>query len=604
MKRLADLACAKTSLDEYYVGEPDADLGVLIRLASFGPLEQRIALMTTRIAIVGSGPTAIYCLNRLLSSTQPLTIAIFEAQAEAGKGMPYHPALNDAAMLANIASIEIPPVCETLVGWLSRLPDADLADLHISRDRIDARAFYPRLVLGAYFQAQLDLLIERAGKRGHIVKVKPLHRVDDIALHLHEIHLTVHQPDNHQAHYAFDHVVIATGHTWPDENEIKPGFFASPWPKASILAIEPCPVGILGTSLSAIDALVTLASKYGAFYFDERGDLSYQCAATADAFHATLMSRKGLLPEADFYCPLPYEPLAICTREAMDALAASTQSGLLDAAFNLFRRELALADPAYADSIGLANLTIETIGPAYFAEREAHDGFTWAALNLAEAKHNKDRWFTVPWRYAILRMHESIARIVPHLDVTDLKRFHRYFKVLFVDDYATVPHESIDRLLALKRAGRLDLVTLGADYQLSSDAVERGAEVTVAGQTMAFQAFIDATGQHALTARDLPFPTLHQQGVVHPVSTRIGTALIRSDHEPLTKETGGIDIDDHYRLKFSEPLCNELYCVALPYLLHKNPFIQGLTSAFELGVGVATAILDTSANRVASRQAA
>jgi uncharacterized NAD(P)/FAD-binding protein YdhS len=28
----------------------------------------------------------------------------------------------------------------------------------------------------------------------------------------------------------------------------------------------------------------------------------------------TLMSRTGILPEADFYCPIPYEPLAILTQ--------------------------------------------------------------------------------------------------------------------------------------------------------------------------------------------------------------------------------------------------------------------------------------------------
>jgi cation diffusion facilitator CzcD-associated flavoprotein CzcO len=64
----------------------------------------------TRIAIIGSGPTGIYSLKGLIASKQPLTIAIFEETPDAGKGTPYHPAVNDRAMLANIASIELPPI--------------------------------------------------------------------------------------------------------------------------------------------------------------------------------------------------------------------------------------------------------------------------------------------------------------------------------------------------------------------------------------------------------------------------------------------------------------------------------------------------------------
>lgn len=41
-------------------------------------------------------------------------MTVHEANADLGKGTPYHPRANDRAMLANIASIELPPVCESL----------------------------------------------------------------------------------------------------------------------------------------------------------------------------------------------------------------------------------------------------------------------------------------------------------------------------------------------------------------------------------------------------------------------------------------------------------------------------------------------------------
>ena len=37
-------------------------------------------------------------------------------------------------------------------------------------------------------------------------------------------------PDGARRDYAFDHVVMATGHNWPETTEIKPRYFMSPWP--------------------------------------------------------------------------------------------------------------------------------------------------------------------------------------------------------------------------------------------------------------------------------------------------------------------------------------------------------------------------------------
>jgi hypothetical protein len=42
------------------------------------------------------------------------------------------------------------------------------------------------------------------------------------------------------------------------------------------------------------------------------------------------MSRKGLLPEADFYCDYPYTPLRFCTDDATDGLIERGSTGLLE----------------------------------------------------------------------------------------------------------------------------------------------------------------------------------------------------------------------------------------------------------------------------------
>lgn len=46
--------------------------------------------MTAGVAI-GSGPTGVCTLSGLVRSERPLSITIFEIEADAGKGTPYHP---------------------------------------------------------------------------------------------------------------------------------------------------------------------------------------------------------------------------------------------------------------------------------------------------------------------------------------------------------------------------------------------------------------------------------------------------------------------------------------------------------------------------------
>ncbi|TCR00425.1 FAD/NAD(P)-binding protein [Neorhizobium sp. JUb45] len=547
--------------------------------------------MRSRICIIGSGPTGIFTLKNLIKSTIPLTISIYEAEQNAGKGTPYLPDANDPVMLSNIPSIEIPMLPETLVDWLSRRSDNYLAMFSIVRSNINGREFYPRLVLGDYFQDQFATILADGRNHGHVIEVHSGHRVNDIALDTDDIRIRVGSPDE-EFDAVFDHVVMATGHSWPAHTEIRPGYFSSPWPAAALKSAGHGRLGVLGTSLSGIDALLTVASSRGSFVLDGAGDLQFQPAAAYKDFSAAMMSRKGLLPEADFYCPLPYLNPAFCTQQAVDKEIASGPSGLLDRIFDLFRKEITTADPNYAAEIGLSLVTVDTFADAYYGRRSKVDPFVWAASNLAEAERNIERQFTVPWRYAILITHEIIARAIPHLNTDDLRRFNRSFKSIFVDEYATVPHLSIKRLLALRNSGRLEIIGLEESYEIETGDLARGAQINIGSRKEVFDTFIDATGQSALSAQDLPFPTLLKQSGVRAAATPEPANLISDDECATFKRTGGIDVDDCYRPLKTAPLTNRLYCVAIPFLLHKHPFVQGITSAAELGETAAHAVLE------------
>lgn len=287
------------------------------------------------------------------------------------------------------------------------------------------------------------------------------------------------------------------------------------------------------------------------------------------------------MPEADFYCPIPYEPLHVATEERIAAEIAAGPEGLLDRIFALVADEIAASDPDWATRVSLATLDADSFADAYFADRATHDPFRWAAYNLREVERNKRDRRTVPWRYAILRLHEAVQEVVPHLSEADRDRFDAGLSRVFVDNYAAVPSESIRRLLALRAAGVIGVLELGPDYDMMVE--EERTTIECASETHPFDISIDARGQKPLATRDLPFPKLRAQ------------LLATGDDIP--------DVSDDYTLTAPESAKRRIVLAALPYLMHDQPFIQGITASAEIGRAVAIAATAKPASRLRRRLA-
>lgn len=104
-----------------------------------------------KIAIIGSGPTGIYTFYSLLNNAAPLSITVFEKADQPGVGMPYSDEDNSRLMLANIASIEIPPIFITYLDWLKQQSAAHLTRYHVDSEKLHDRQFLPRILLGNIF---------------------------------------------------------------------------------------------------------------------------------------------------------------------------------------------------------------------------------------------------------------------------------------------------------------------------------------------------------------------------------------------------------------------------------------------------------------------
>ncbi|MCX9000060.1 FAD-NAD(P)-binding protein [Citrobacter portucalensis] len=525
-----------------------------------------------KVAIVGVGPTGIYTFHALVERGEPLEIELYEQAEEAGVGMPYNSDNNAGHMLANIASIEIPPIYISYLTWLQNQSDDYLAQFQIERTSLHERQFLPRVILGDYYRDRFLAIVEKAQQAGFTIHVHESSEVTDLRADPNGVSLWI----NHASQpVEVDFAAIATGHLWPETDAQARKFFPSPWTGLMDAQIGACRVGILGTSLSAIDAAMAVASQHGTFTTNTDHSLQFTPKSDSQNLKLTLMSRSGVLPEADFYCPLPYESLNIATPEAIEDAIAHGQNGLLDRIFQLMAQQLQDAAPGWCQQVALATLNADTFPEVYFADRLRHDPFDWARRNLVEVERNKQKQHTVAWRYTLLRLHEVIEEIVPHLDTRDEKRFRRGLARVFIDNYAAIPSESVRRLLALHEAGLIEILALGTDYERMNEQ-----EITVIshhGQRSEFDVFIDARGQRALQSKDIPFPTLRDQ------------LLACGDEIP--------DIGEDYTLQAPENARNRIAFGGLPWLMHDRPFIQGLVVSAEIGAAMARALTQRALRR-------
>ncbi|MRS15775.1 FAD-NAD(P)-binding protein [Enterobacteriaceae bacterium RIT691] len=522
-----------------------------------------------KIAIVGGGPTAIYSLAALLKNEIQVDITLYERTAEAGVGMPYADDDNSRMMLANIASIEIPPIFSSYLDWLKTQDPAYLARYGVEMASLHERQFLPRILLGDYFRHQFLRLVKEAKTRGFPIAVKESCEVTDLRIGAEGVHLWA---QGKPVEKTVDLAIIATGHVWPDDDEATPTYFPSPWSGLIEASIPAGEIGIMGTSLSGIDAVMAVANQHGEFVENADGSLAFTLDKGSETLNIAMLSRSGILPEADFYCPLPYEPLHVVTEKAINSAIEQGSEGLLDRVFKLMVEELEVADPRWAHEIDMPGLTVDTFSHAWFADRAHHHPFHWAAANLEEVERNKRDKHTVSWRYAVLRLHEAVEPVVPHLTEPDRDRFNNGLARIFIDNYTAIPSESIRRLLALREAGIVSIHALGKDYTMAIKP--RATRISGKQKSWVFDTFIDARGQKPMEIKDLPFPSLRQQ------------LSATGDDFP--------DVAEDYTLLAPEEARGKIVFAALPYLMHDKPFIQGITVCAEIGECIARAVSQTA----------
>lgn len=520
--------------------------------------------MSNRVAIIGSGATSIYTLKFLLKSPYLLTLTVFEASSEVGMGMPYRKDMNADYMLCNAFSREIPVVTQSLLDWLKELPKYELNEWELSSHELSARAFYPRLLIGEFLAHEFAKLCQQFKNKGHRVDIRSNERVTDIAVRDDgKINLTSERSNQN---YEFDQVVIASGHSWPTKPNIGTAELFSPWPYTSVTALGIGNIGILGSSLSAVDVVVALGSTHGTFTQCDETVL-WQPNKNALNLKITMLSKMGIMPEGDFYYPYPYIPLQIFSPKSVIAEVKKGPDGLVRRLFALLCKELDNSAPQYLDSLGKDAQSIEGFSTAYFKNRQDLGGLAAVKKDFAEARQSMREKKTVTYRYVLLRAHENFDLALRDLTNEDWRLFSDCLAPIFSDSYAAVPHLSLARIIAMFNAGVLSLEATGAEAVFKQKTDGR-VYVKTATQRLRFDVMIDARGQSSAALDQLPFPSL--------------VKILDPKTQPIKAP---------FRIKTLHPDPLSIYCLALPQILERHPFSQGLANCAENGKIVAETIL-------------
>lgn len=548
-----------------------------------------------KIAIIGAGPAGLFMFKRLIdSNTQNLAISIFEKQNVIGAGMPYSEQGASTEHVTNVSGNEIPSLVHPLQTWIEKAPSSTLNKYGISKGNFNDYKVLPRLLFGEYLAAQFVELKKGAVHKGISTTLYTQKEVVDIKDCLAEGKVKVFTNDGKSEMY--DIAVICTGHRWPVVHENKvPGWYDSPYPPAKLSGTHNYAVAVKGASLSAIDAVKTLARCNGKFTETENKTFLYTANETSPHFKIVLHSLGGLLPGVRFHLQdshLSTGPKPL-TKEEIETLSDANGGFVpLDYIFERnFKQPLQQTNSQVYDSI--KNMTLEEFVEYAMALRENLDAFELLKAEYLEAEKSIKRQQSVYWKEMLAELSYAINYPAKHLSAEDMLRLKKILMPLISIIIAFVPQNSCRELLALQEAGHLSLQPVDSKSKVAP-VEDGGAAYTYYGdggeETTYYKLFVDATGQRAFMVDDFPFETLKNQEIVSPAFLKFRDAdkalqeIMEGNQNVAEHSPGhyylkvpGVNINDNFQLLDKYGAANDrIYIMSVPYIAGLNPDYSGL----------------------------
>ncbi|HET6224925.1 MAG TPA: FAD/NAD(P)-binding protein [Bacteroidia bacterium] len=562
-----------------------------------------------RIGIVGGGPSALFAFKRLIESgSTDFEIIIFEKNKRLGAGMPYSADGANKEHITNVSDHEVPDIVTPIKKWVKKAPAKLLKQFHIDRKKFNTHHVLPRLLFGHYLSDQFDLLLNKAKKRGIKTSVFFQSRVNDISYNKKKEQATIYIEGKKPKQVDF--AIICTGHHWRITHEGKvPGYFDSPYPPSKLAIKFNHPVALKGSSLTAIDAIRTLARQCGTFGRDKRGDLIYRADEDCPQFKLILHSRNGLLPSVRFYTEDPQQSNTdLLTRKEI-ANHISKNNGFLSLDFIFkkdFKELLKKKSPQFYTRI--KKLRMEEFVDAMMEFREKMEPFQLLEKEYEEAKESKRRKESIHWKELLSILSFAMNYPAKYFSAEDMQRLKEKLMPLISIIIAFVPQSSCEELLALHRVGRLELIPVGEESVVSiSKKKEILYRYYLEGkqEEIVYKTFIDCTGQPHLAYEDFTFKSLLKNKNISPAylqfrNPKNGKKAFNKKNKELKKEANeyylkvpGIAINDAFQIIDKKDIPNKrIYMMAVPYMGGYNPDYSGLDFCYKASDHVVSSILN------------
>ncbi|MGJ1238182.1 FAD/NAD(P)-binding protein [Sphingobacterium siyangense] len=547
------------------------------------------------VAIIGGGPSGLFMYKRLVEKNiAGLKVSIFESRKQLGAGMPYSYEGATSEHLTNVSDHEIPALVSTIEDYVQSLSETTLRSYGIDVDDFNRYKVVPRLLLGRYLSEQFMLLKRMADGKGIETQIHLGSQVSDI-IDLDsqmQVKIMVGSTDT----YIVDKVIICTGHKWPTRYEGNvEHYFESPYPPSKLALKTDHAVGLRGASLTAIDAIRTLARHNGSFEALETGELRYQIDPGSENFKLLMHTRSGLLPAIRFHQEEPFlaNKLLISEEELMLNRLENEGFVSLDFLFDRnFKAQFKEKDPDFYAIV--EKLSLEDFVEAVLSLREQKDAFEGFRQEHEQALKSIRRRQSIYWKEVLSALSFTLNYPAKYMSAEDMLRLKKVLMPLISIVIAFVPQSSSRELLALHDAGRLEVVNVGTDSRVEP-ASDRGANYFYTDESgievkTYYKTFVDCVGQRPLNFEEFPFKSLVDNGNVSPAYLRFRSVeqakeqmLAGNDHMfvapdgAIFLQVPGVKIDDSFRLvDHSGNAGQRLFMMAVPYMGGYNPDYSGL----------------------------
>ena len=443
-----------------------------------------------RMIIVGGGLSAGFCLQHLANHlesmpevAQHLQVEVVTDGPDLGTGIAWGgSATGDMHFINHYVKPEYRNFSDELMAKLTPR----------QKELIDGEEV-PRAVEGMRMHEQYLIDVEKLKAMGVIVKQTPNTEVKAVSK-MGDQYL-VETPNVEKT---ADYLVLATGH-WQGKSKSNstPGVFSSPWP-ASKLQKEIDPnqtIAVMGTSLSGVDAMLTLAHNAGEFKKNEEGETIFVPKEGAEKYKIVNYSPSGMLPVVmgdNHFRGVGMSPPNLHDCVGPDGFVS------LDKMYDVIRHDflsrkdrLHSNDPmfqAIKEVLGNDDLNVEqAIEKLNNLYREAGPQKALEASLEAAKQSRKDRKPLI-WQEYLHGIGTAVEYYHNYMGAEDYDRFMKHVRPTYAKHAAAIVQTNAEEILALMKQGVLEVKALGENSSVNTSVGKSGAEVR----------YKDADGEHAV----------------------------------------------------------------------------------------------------------